>query len=136
MKKILIVEDNPQIAYSLSIRLKSKGYEVLIAQDALSGSTLGVKENPDLLILDFSMPAGNAFTIIERIALRSVTGLMPFIVITAKRDKHLKEKCLKLGAQGFFEKPYNPDELLRTVANALNETGGASGMTMAPPQTS
>jgi DNA-binding response OmpR family regulator len=61
MPKILVVEDDKKIALALSVRLKAKGHEVLIAHDALGGLTMANQKKPDLVLLDIGMPAGGGF---------------------------------------------------------------------------
>ena len=67
MKKILIVEDDPNIAAALSIRLKSSGYKVTVASDAMFGVSSAVSIQPDLALLDITLPAGNGFSVANRI---------------------------------------------------------------------
>jgi DNA-binding response OmpR family regulator len=119
-KKILIVEDDRKIGISLSLRLKSAGYETLLAQDALMGLSMAVKSRPDLLILDISMPAGDGFQVAERVR-ALVPGHMPIIFLTASKQPSFRTKAAELGAAGFFEKPFKSDELLAAIEAALTE---------------
>lgn len=124
MKKILIVEDDKKIALALSIRVKAEGYEVLVAYDAVTGSSLAIKQKPDLMLLDVSMPAGDAFIVAERVQGNSTTAAMPFIIITAKGDETLRKKALDMGAVAFFEKPYDAGELMVAIQGVLGEPTG------------
>jgi len=119
-KKILIVEDDRKIGISLSLRLKSAGYEALLAQDAIMGVSMAVKHRPDLLILDVSMPAGDGFQVAEKVR-RLVPGAMPIIFLTASKLPSFRVKAAELGAAGFFEKPYKSNELLAAIEAALVE---------------
>ncbi len=121
MKKILIVEDDPNIAKALSIRLKNAGYEVNVAPDALTAVETAVKRVPDLVLLDISLPAGDGFTVAERIQSLIPTAT-PLIFLTASKKPGLREKAKELGAAAFFQKPYEVDDLLGAIQVALAGT--------------
>jgi DNA-binding response OmpR family regulator len=118
MKKILIVEDDQNIAKALSIRLKNAGYEVSIAPDALTAVESAVKKAPDLVLLDISLPAGDGFTVAERIQSLIPTAT-PLIFLTASQKPGLRDKAKELGATAFFHKPYQADDLLAAIRLAL-----------------
>jgi DNA-binding response OmpR family regulator len=121
MKKILIVEDDRKIALALATRLRGAGYEASIAPDAITGVNLAVKLQPDLIVLDISMPAGSGFDVAERVQ-NLVPKLMPIIFLTASKQPGLRAQAMELGAAGFFEKPYKGEELLAAIHAALGET--------------
>jgi DNA-binding response OmpR family regulator len=118
-RKILIVEDDRKIGMSLSLRLKSVGYEALLAPDALLGVTMAVKSRPDLLILDISMPAGDGFKVAESVR-ALVRATIPIIFLTASKQPSFRAKALEMGATAFFEKPFKSNELLAAIETALN----------------
>jgi DNA-binding response OmpR family regulator len=118
MKKILIVEDDPNISRALSIRLKSSGYEVKVAADALSAVEIALKITPDLVLLDISLPAGDGFTVAERIQSLLPTAT-PLIFLTASKQPGLRERASKLGAAAFFQKPYDAANLLEAIKLAI-----------------
>ena len=117
-KTILIVEDDQKVALGLAIRIKAAGYEAVMAHDALSGVRTAVKTKPDLVLLDISMPAGNGFIVAERIH-RNLSTRIPIIFLTASRHPEFRQKAVELGALAFFEKPYEPGELLSIIGEAL-----------------
>jgi DNA-binding response OmpR family regulator len=120
MKKILVVEDDENIAKALAIRLKASGYQVTVAPDALLGVSSAVKTSPDLTLLDISLPAGNGFYVADRIQ-ELLPSATPFIFMTASKQPGLREKAKALGAAGFFEKPYETEDLLSAIKGALGE---------------
>jgi DNA-binding response OmpR family regulator len=122
-KKILIVEDDRKIGMSLSLRLNSVGYEALLAQDALLGVSMAVKNQPDLLILDISMPAGDGFQVAERVR-ALVLGSIPIIFLTASKQPSFRAKAAEMGATAFFEKPFKSNELLAAIESALLKQTG------------
>src|SRR5256885_7451391 len=118
MKKILVVDDDTKIASALAIRLKAAGYEPLTAITGLAAVDLAVHQKPDLIIMDIWMPVGIGLSVAQR--LRSLgLGTIPIIFMTASRLRGLRNAAMRLGAAGFFEKPYEPELLLASVSQAL-----------------
>jgi DNA-binding response OmpR family regulator len=119
MSKILVVEDDKKIALALSLRLKAKGHEVLVAYDALAGLTQATQKKPELVLLDIGMPAGGGFTLAERMQHLTSTIGIPFIFLTASKDPASRARATELGAAAYFEKPYDPEQLLMTIDKVL-----------------
>jgi CheY-like chemotaxis protein len=127
MKTILVVEDDRKIASALAIRLEAAGYEALTAVNGLEGIGLVLDQKPDLIIMDIWMPVGIGFSVAQR--LRSLgLGSIPVIFITASKIKGLRQAAIGLGAAGFFEKPYEPEQLLGAVSEALAARGGGASL--------
>jgi len=117
--KILVVEDDKRIALALTVRLRAAGYDVITAPDAVLAVSMALKHRPDLMVLDILMPGGNGFLVAERIQdLEAMLGV-PCIFLTASKQPGLREKARRLGAAGFFEKPYDAGELLATIRKTL-----------------
>jgi DNA-binding response OmpR family regulator len=119
MKKTLIVEDDSNSVKDMAIRLKSAGYEVTPAPGARAG-VASANIQPERARIDISMPAGNGFTAADRIRDLGATAI-PIIFLTAGREPGLRQRALKLGAAGFFEKPYDDNELLAAIKRTLSE---------------
>jgi CheY-like chemotaxis protein len=119
MKKILIVEDDKSIVMALTVRLRAAGYAVIVVSMAL-------KQHPDLVLLDISMPGGNGFMVAERLQNSALTAGVPMLFLTASKQSGLRERAQEVGAVGFFEKPYEAAELLDAIAKALGEPDHAS----------
>ena len=117
-KQVLIIEDDQKIALALALRLKAAGYGATTTYDALTGLRAAVSNPPALVLLDISMPAGNGFSVAERIQTLIPTPT-PIIFLTASKQPGFQEKAEKLGAAGYFEKPYDAEELLGAVRHAL-----------------
>lgn len=122
MAKILIVEDDKKIATALAVRLKAEGFQVEFAMDAIMGVASARRLEPDLIILDISMPAGDGFTVAERLRGLTQTMLTPFIFLTASKQPGLRQRAMEAGAADFFEKPYEPEALMSAIKNTLAET--------------
>ena len=122
MEKVLIVEDDQTIAKALAFRLKSAGYEVIVTHDAVAGVAAAREFQPDLALLDISIPAGDGFSVAERVRELIITAT-PIIFLTASKQSGLRQKAQELGA-AFFEKPSDADDLLAAIRYALLERSG------------
>jgi len=117
--KILVVEDDKKIAEALAARLRAAGYEVLVANDGLDGIKQAVACKPNLVLMDIWMPVGLGFSVAQRLKQIGL-GDIPVIFMTALKLKRLKRAAERLGAAGFIEKPYKPQELLSAISAALD----------------
>jgi DNA-binding response OmpR family regulator len=120
-KRILIVDDERDIVKALMIRLQGAGYDVVTAFDGAQGVFMAHKEKPDLIILDIRMPAGNGFSVAQRLKRSIHTFTIPVIFLTGSPDKEAEEKAMALGARFYIKKPYDPEELLDAIKRALEE---------------
>ena len=122
VKKILIVDDDPDVALGLGIRLrKAGGYAVVVASDGVGAVTRAQRERPDLIILDIGLPAGDGFSVLERLKTLTSTALVPVIVLTAKDPEFVRDRVLEMGAEAFYQKPADNNALLASVRQALGE---------------
>ena len=120
-KTILIVEDDVKIARALAVRLEAAGYQVLTAPDGVEGVRRAFDHRPDLIISDIWLPVGIGFSLAQRLK-RAGLGHIPVVFITASRLPGLREAATQLGAAGYFEKPYDPEALLRAITQVLDST--------------
>jgi DNA-binding response OmpR family regulator len=120
-KKILIVDDERDIVKALTIRLQGAGYDVVTAFDGAQGVFMAHKEKPDLIILDVRMPAGNGFSVAERLKRSDHTLTIPVIFLTGSPETNAEEKARAVGARFYIKKPYDPEELLDAIKRALEK---------------
>lgn len=120
-KKILVVDDEPDIVKALTVRLRANNYEVIAAYDGLQALSRAQKEKPDLILLDIKMPADSGVGVFQKLKKLSYTGVIPVIFITAYASEEIRQKILEMGAEGFIAKPFNAEELLAKVKKALGE---------------
>jgi len=118
MKKILVMEDDKKVAAALAIRLEAAGYEVQTARDGFAGLKMALENRPDLILTDIWMPVGTGFSVTQRLRSLGLTDV-PVIYITASKLEGLRESAKGLGAAAFLEKPYDPEQLVQVVAQAL-----------------
>jgi len=120
-KKILIVDDDPDVRHGMHIRLKANHYDTFFAADALSSVTEARKQEPDLIILDLGLPAGDGFVVMERLKEVPSLALIPIIVVSARDARANRERAIKAGAIAFLQKPVDNAELLAVIRRALGE---------------
>jgi DNA-binding response OmpR family regulator len=120
-KKILIVDDDPDVRQGLNVRLKANHYDTFFAGDALSSMTEARKHEPDLIILDLGLPAGDGFLVMERLKAIPALAVIPIIVVSARDVLANKERALKAGAKAYLQKPVDNAELLKVIRRALGE---------------
>lgn len=122
-KCILIVEDDCKIAKALALRLNAAGYQTILAQDGWTGVQCAVGRRPDLMLLDISLPAGDGFTVAERIRKQSRIPI-PMIFLTASKRPDFRERARAMGAAGFFEKPFDTEALMCAIRIATSGKHG------------
>jgi len=118
-KKILIVDDERDIVKALTIRLQANGYNTVTAFDGAQGVFMAYKERPKLIILDIRMPAGDGFSVAEKLKESNRTSQIPIIFVSGSPEINAEERARDLGARFFIKKPYDPEELLDAVRRAL-----------------
>src|SRR4030042_1012002 len=110
-KKILIVDDERDIVKAVMIRLQTSGYAVVTAFDGAQGVFMAHKEKPDLIILDIRMPAGDGFSVAERLKRSTHTWNIPIIFLTGSPETNAEGRAMDLGARFYIKKPCDPEEL-------------------------
>ena len=112
-KKILVVDDEPNIVDILRFNLQREGYEVLAAYDGQEGLDKALSEGPDLILLDVMLPVMDGFQVCEE--LRKTDRLTPIIMLTAREEEHDRVMGLELGADDYVVKPFSVREVMARV---------------------
>ena len=115
MSKILIVEDNEMNRDMLSRRLERKGYDVVMAEDGKKGVNMSKSENPDLILMDLSLPVMDGWEATSTIKADEETRSIPIIVLTAHAMAGDREKALDAGADEYDTKPIDFKRLLGKI---------------------
>jgi DNA-binding response OmpR family regulator len=123
-KKILIVDDDEQIALLLASRLKANKYEIVVAYDGLQAVAQAFNEKPDLILLDMKIPAGDGISVMDKLRNSAYTALTPVIVITAYPSIEIQQKVKEMGAVDFISKPFKAEDMLPRIRKALGEISG------------
>ena len=118
-KKILVIDDDLDIRLGLGARLRASGYEVVFAEDGVGAIAVARQEGPDLILLDIGLPGGDGFVVLERLKKNTRLAPTPVIVLSARDAEENENRTLEAGAEAFFEKPADNDELLSAIARAI-----------------
>jgi putative two-component system response regulator len=120
-RTILVVDDQQDIARALMARLRTLGFEVILASDSIKACAIAQKEMPSLIILDTLIPGGGGFSVAERLAERlkvsPATRHIPIIFLTGVPGG--EERAYRAGACSYLLKPCHPSLLLNEIAKAL-----------------
>ena len=117
MKKILIIEDEPNIRELILYNLKTNGYDGIAAEDGIMGITMVHREKPDLILLDIMLPGKTGYDICRE--LRDEGNNTPIIMITAKTEEVDKVLGLEFGADDYISKPFGIRELMARIKAVL-----------------
>ena len=120
MKSVLLVDDDSVFLLTIGVRLKSMGYTVYAAKDAVNAISAVRKNNPDVVVLDVSIPAGDGFMVAERLQNLISTAATPIIFVTASEQPGLRERAMKVGAVEFLNKPFDATTLADAIESALS----------------
>lgn len=127
-RKILVAEDDSALLRSIRLRLESRGYEVVTAQDGYQAVALALKEGPDLLLLDINMPAGDGFSVQDRVRKMEHLRRTPIIYITGDHSQTLVDRAVGVGARSILQKPFDTAELVQTVESILADSDSKEEM--------
>jgi two-component system response regulator MtrA len=117
MTKVLVIEDNANLAFGLTRSLESEGYEVEAAEDGVKGFEIARSSSPDLIVLDLMLPGMDGYSILKR--LRAEGKDMPVLILTARGEEADKVFGFRLGADDYVTKPFSLSELLARVQAIL-----------------
>jgi two-component system alkaline phosphatase synthesis response regulator PhoP len=120
MKRILVIEDEPQMLLGLRDNLELEGYEVQTASDGEEGLARAASFSPDLVILDVMLPKKNGFDVCRE--LRARWNTTPIVMLTARSAETDKVLGLELGADDYVTKPFSITELLARIRAVLRRT--------------
>ncbi|MFA8341413.1 MAG: response regulator [Rhodothermaceae bacterium] len=119
MKKILVVDDQPDNVFILRDRLEHYGFEVLTAYDGPTGIEKAFNEQPDLILLDVMMPEMSGFEVCKELSKKDETKMIPVILVTALTGVEDLREGLDAGAFDYIKKPFNRVELIARINSAL-----------------
>ena len=120
--RVLVVEDDPQVAGQIQGALRKNGYAVDLAADGREGEQLGRTEPYDAVVLDLGLPAIDGLTLLRR--WRDAGRGMPVLVLTARDTWRDKVTGLRAGADDYLAKPFEPEEMLARVEALIRRASG------------
>lgn len=121
MKKILLVDDEPNIIMTLEYTFKKQNFQVFIARDGEEAIALLLNEIPDLVILDIMMPKVDGFDTLNYIKSQDALSQCKVLFLLAKNRESDIQKGLDAGADAYFTKPFSIKKLVDEVNNLLME---------------
>jgi two-component system, OmpR family, alkaline phosphatase synthesis response regulator PhoP len=125
MSRVLVVEDNENLAFGLSTSLELEGYEVLIAPTGHEGLRHAREWKPDLIILDIMLPDIDGYRVLQ--SLRATGNEVPVLLLTARGEEGDRVLGFRLGADDYVTKPFSVLELLARVHTRLRRAAAAPG---------
>jgi DNA-binding response OmpR family regulator len=125
-RKVLIVDDEPNIVTALEFLLRRSGYEVRIATNGAEALALVDSERPDLVLLDVMMPGKSGYEVCQRLRERPELAATKIVMLSAKGSEAEVNKGLSLGADLYITKPFSTQELVATIDRLFASGGGAS----------
>lgn len=119
MKKILLIDDKPSLS-RLVVQFLGNRYDMVTCEDGMQAlARLQSGEIPDLIITDLQMPNMDGFELIARVKESGLFRDIPIIVLSSKDSSSDRIRCLKMGAEDYLVKPFNPEELLIRIERIL-----------------
>ncbi|MCO4760300.1 MAG: response regulator [Myxococcales bacterium] len=139
-RKVLLIEDEPEIQLLVKVGLEPFGYTVVIAEDGDKGLATALADDIDAVLIDLMVPRMHGYEVIQRLRADSRTRSLPVIVISAKTFASDQRKALDLGADAFVQKPFEPQEVHELLTSLFWRTRvtfwGVRGSIAAPgPET-
>ena len=119
-KRILVVDDYPQVVELIKLRLETSGYNVLVAYDGQEGLNIARNELPDLIILDVMLPKMNGYKVCRFLKFDKKYKHIPVVMLTSRAKQSDADVGKKTGADEYLFKPYNPKQLLDVVKKYIN----------------
>src|SRR5881394_1045350 len=122
MKKILVIEDEPEMRRNITALVRYKEYEPLAAENGRLGLELARREKPDLILCDVMMPELDGYGVLGALQKDANLGLIPFIFLTAKGEKDDLRSGMNLGADDYLTKPVGNNDLIQAIEARLQRS--------------
>jgi DNA-binding NarL/FixJ family response regulator len=122
MKKILVIEDEPEMRRNIATLLRYYDYEPIAAENGRLGVEAARRERPDLILCDVMMPELDGFSVLQALQSDPSLALVPFIFLTAKGEKEDLRSGMNLGADDYLTKPVANSDLVRAIETRLRRS--------------
>lgn len=127
MQKILVIEDERDIADLIGFNLQRAGFEVLKAYDGLTGTEVAMRERPNLIVLDLMLPGRDGYGVFRELRRDPRSASIPVIMLTARAQTEDRIQGLEAGADDYLTKPFSPKELMLRVQAVLKRSEAPPG---------
>jgi two-component system, cell cycle response regulator DivK len=121
-KLVLIIEDNSENYYLMRYLLENKGYRVIGADSGWMGIEMALYNIPAIILLDIQLPGMDGYAVARRLRAHPQLDDTPIVAVTSYAMVGDKEQALAAGANGYIEKPINPDTFVQEIEEYLNQT--------------
>ena len=118
-RRVLIVDDEPELAKIVQVRLAADGYEVICAENGQDALDKAESKRPELILMDVMMPKMHGLDALRKLKEKPETKQIPVVMLTAKDDEESVFKAKSLGAKDYITKPFNAEALLAAVKKHL-----------------
>ncbi|MHB8080477.1 MAG: response regulator transcription factor [Candidatus Krumholzibacteriia bacterium] len=122
-RKILVVDDQENIARIVRMMLENKGYATIWAGDGAEALRLAKAEEPDLILLDVMLPKIDGFKVCRLLKFDKKYSHIPIVLLTAKSSPGDKQTGREVGADYYLEKPFQPVQLIQVIEQLLSLEG-------------
>ena len=127
MHKILIIEDEKDIADLIAFNLERAGFEALKAHDGISGTDMAMRERPDLIVLDLMLPGRDGYGVFRELRRDPRSVNIPVIMLTARAQTEDRIQGLEVGADDYLTKPFSPKELMLRIQAVIKRSDAPPG---------
>ena len=121
-KKVLVVDDEPDLVETVRFSLEMEGYQVLVSYNGEDGLTQARRENPDLIILDLMLPKLDGYKLCRLLKFDERYKHIPILMLTAKAQERDRILGKQTGADAYMTKPFDIDQLMEKVKFYLTKT--------------
>ena len=121
MKKVLIIEDEKELLFSIEEMLTYENYQVYTAQEGEQGLKMAREKHPDVILCDILMPKMNGFEVLKKLNTDALFLDVPFIFLTALTERNNQRDGMELGADDYLTKPFTREELLNSISSRLQK---------------
>ena len=118
-KRLLVVDDEPNLLRAVAVCLRAEGYEVATARSGAEALVRVAESVPDLVVSDIRMPGMDGFQLARQLRTNPRTSLVPVVFLTAKDERADRLAGLRAGVDAYLTKPFEPDELVVVIGNIL-----------------
>ena len=116
--KVLVVEDDDDLRLGLTVCIRALGHDVVVARDGVGAISVAKQEQPDLVLLDIGLPAGNGIAVLECYSTLPALCAIPVVVLTGRDPRAVEPLLRKFHIAGFLRKPAESDVLAEMIARA------------------
>ena len=117
--RILLIEDNEQNRYLATFLLEQRGHQIIPAETGSQGLALAAETRPDLILLDIQLPVMDGYEVARVLKRDPALRAIPIVAVTSYAMAGDRQRCLEAGAEGYIEKPINPETFVAEVERFL-----------------